>query len=520
MILKPHGNVGLGIIIYKRQAMSSKDEVSSLHLITQSGIPLITIESTEEKRVTNLLQGLALKMKVPLQGWSITQGLRRLDIDKTHVSIKGAEDPDSLLKLIIESKRPAIYVLFDFHHHLKDDHYTQRLLKEFAMKNSGQSMKDIIVLVGHKIELSTGLRRHIGLFELTMPSHQDLEMLVKEEAVNWARKHSGKRVKTDNHTLKRLVDNLRGLNFGDARRLIRKVIWDDGAITEEELPKVTKAKFELMDMAGVLSFEYETSHFSDVGGLKKLKKWVLQREKAFFGEQEAAKLEPPKGLMLVGVQGGGKSLASKAIAGIWGIPLLRLDFGSLYNKYHGETEKNLREALRMAEMMSPCVLWMDEIEKGVATNSNDGGTSRRVLGTLLTWMAENQEPVFVVTTANDITELPPELIRKGRLDEIFFIDLPETEIRADIFEIHLAKRDLNPENFDLTQLALASEGFSGAEIEQAIIASLYRAVTDEVPVNQSILTEEVSGTKPLSVVMSEQLNELRAWARDRTVSAD
>ncbi|PIP78420.1 MAG: ATPase, partial [Gammaproteobacteria bacterium CG22_combo_CG10-13_8_21_14_all_40_8] len=488
--------------------------------IILSGIPLVVIESTEETRVIELLKALALALKMPLQGWTITRGLKRLDTDNTSITMKDAQEPKKLLHLIQENTRPSIYALFDFHVHLENDYYTQRLLKEVAIANSGQSSKSVIVLVGGEIQLPADIRRYVANFELILPNHEDLEKLVKQEAINWARANNGKRVQTDNMTLKRLVDNLRGLNYGDARRLVRKIIWDDGAITAEELPKLNKAKFELMDMAGVLSFEYETSHFSQVGGLNKLKSWVAQREKAFFQDNAAKSLEPPKGLMLVGVQGGGKSLASKAIAGIWGIPLLRLDFGALYNKYHGETEKNLREALKMASMMSPCVLWMDEVEKGVASSDSDGGTSRRVLGTLLTWMSENKEPVFVVATANDISALPPELIRKGRIDEIFFVDLPAEEIRETIFKIHLDKREIDSTLLELSQLAAASDGFSGAEIEQAIIGSIYRSVSNNRPVNQEMLLAELQETRPLSVVMAEQLTELRRWARERTVFAD
>ncbi len=226
--------------------------------------------------------------------------------------------------------------------------------------------------------------------------------------------------------------NLRGLSVEDARKLARGAIIHDGAITEEDLPEVNKAKFALMEMDGVLSYEYDTDSFANVGGLQGLKDWLGKREGAFH-DSPVQGIDSPRGVMLVGVQGGGKSLAAKSVAGLWGLPLLRLDMGAIYNKFFGESERNVREALAMAETMSPCVLWIDEIEKGIAVGDNDGGTSRRVLGTLLTWMAENRSKVFMVATANDIERLPPELIRKGRLDEIFFVDLPSCEVREDIF---------------------------------------------------------------------------------------
>ncbi|MEJ2435950.1 MAG: AAA family ATPase, partial [Pseudolabrys sp.] len=242
------------------------------------------------------------------------------------------------------------------------------------------------------------------------------------------------------------------------RRLARKAIYDDGAITDSDLPEVMKAKYELIGGDGLLTFEYDTQRFADVGGMANAKRWLSLRRAAFHGEAAPPGLEPPRGLMLLGVQGCGKSLLAKAVAGIFAVPLLRLDFGALYDRFYGESEKNLREALRSAEVMSPCVLWADEVEKGIAADTSDGGTSRRVLGTLLTWMAERSAPVFMVATANDISRLPPELIRKGRFDEIFFVDLPDASVRTEILRIHLRKRGLAPGEFDLPALARASEG--------------------------------------------------------------
>src|SRR5262249_21359190 len=217
--------------------------------------------------------------------------------------------------------------------------------------------------------------------------------------------------------------NLAGLTETDARRLAQKAINDDGAISESDIPEVMRAKYELLGREELLSFEYDTVKFADVGGMKRLRHWLELRKSFFLGEDES--LDPPHGVLFLGVQGCGKSLAAKAAAGALGVPLLRLDFGVLYNKYYGETERNLRRALETAEIMSPCVLWMDEIEKGLASNASDDddGLSRRVMGELLTWMSEKRKAVFLVATANDIQRLPPELVRKGRFDEIFFVDL-------------------------------------------------------------------------------------------------
>jgi len=244
---------------------------------------------------------------------------------------------------------------------------------------------------------------------------------------------------------------------------------------------------------------------------------LADRQAAFTGSSAA---DIPKGVLLAGVQGSGKSLAARAVAGLWGLPLLRMDFGALYDKYIGETEKNLREALAMADAMAPCVLWIDEIEKGVAQESADQGVSRRVLGTLLTWMAERKSRVFLVATANNVMQLPPELIRKGRLDELFFVDLPDARVREDIFRIHLGSRELPIERFDLVTLAAASDGFAGAEIEQAVVSAVYSAAARQEEVGLGHVLGALNDTSPLSVVMAERIQALRSWARDRAVMAD
>ena len=309
------------------------------------------------------------------------------------------------------------------------------------------------------------------------------------------------------------------MTFQDARRLARNVIVDDGAITEDDLPEVMRAKYQLLNRDDVLSFEFETAKFSEVGGMRQLKRWLQQREKIFHGQVDRAGIDTPKGLLLLGVQGCGKSLAAKAIAGIWNVPLLRFDFGALYDKYIGESEKNLRQSLTTAEVMAPCVMWIDEIEKGIASG-NDDGTSKRILGSLLTWLAENRANVFIVATANNIDELPPELIRKGRLDEIFFVDLPKRDIRKQIFSIHLAKREVDQHAFDLDRLAAASEGFSGAEIEQAVVSSIYSSFGGDGAITTETVLDEISATRPLSVVMDAQIRKLKQWAESRTVAVD
>ena len=271
---------------------------------------------------------------------------------------------------------------------------------------------------------------------------------------------------------------------------------------------------------GVLHYEYDTAKFGDVGGLDNLKRWLEIRKPAFLDQSEANHLDKPKGIMLIGVQGCGKSLAAKATAGIFNLPLLRLDFAALYNKYHGETERNLRESLKTANVMAPCVLWIDEIEKGIAGRGGETGTSQRVLGTFLTWMADKNSGVFVVATANDISMLPPELIRKGRFDELFFVDLPDKSVREKILDIHLRARSCKPASIDISAVADSAEGFSGAELEQAVVSALYAAHANRADLSTEHLLGEIQRTRPLSVVMSERIDALRQWAQGRTVSSD
>jgi len=316
------------------------------------------------------------------------------------------------------------------------------------------------------------------------------------------------------------VRNLSGLPLQEARGLAQEAIRADGAISAADLPPLNRAKYALLGRSGLLSCEHETARFAEVGGLQRLKQWLEKRRAAFLDDHGIPNLPAPKGVMLLGVQGCGKSLAAKAVAGTWQLPLLHLDLGAVYDKYFGESERNLREALKTAEAMAPCVLWLDEVEKGVATGSDDSGTSRRILGTLLTWMAERNTRVFLVATANDIGALPPELVRKGRLDEIFFVDLPDLAGRRAILAIHLEKRGLAPGSFDLEALAAACAGFSGAEIEQAVVAGLYSEIGGSGRLDDAQLAAEISMTRPLSVVMAERISALRAWAEQRTVPAD
>ncbi|MGD8933837.1 MAG: AAA family ATPase, partial [Gammaproteobacteria bacterium] len=355
-------------------------EQKDLELLIHGHTPILQIETHEEKRALDLLVRIATSHVIPLFQWSVTEGLRRVDID-LGVQRHNAE-PRDVLGHIKSSGVDGIYVLLDFDPYIQEP-VNARYVKEIAMQFEGGKNK--LVFISHKIDMPAGLSKRVAKFELSLPDARALEAMVRDEAGNWHRQ-SGKQVATDQKTLQRLVRNLTGLTFNDARRLTRNVIVDDGAITEDDLPDVMRAKYQLLNRDDVLSFEFETTRFSEVGGMHRLKRWLQQREKVFHGVIEQPGIDTPKGVLLLGVQGCGKSLAAKAIAGIWKVPLLRFDFGALYNKYIGESEKNLRESLQTAEVMAPCVMWIDEIEKGISGGGDDG-TSKRVLGSLLTWLA-------------------------------------------------------------------------------------------------------------------------------------
>lgn len=491
-------------------------DVDDLGLIIDSNVPIVVLETHDEKRALELLTQVAMKKQLGYHCWSITEGMNRLGFGDAFSIGGDAESPVEALNAIKRSNDPSIYALCDFHPFLPGNPEHVRLLKDIALNYP--RLRHTLVLISHEVDIPPELQHYCARFSMTLPNEAQVMAIVREEIAAWSKDNASARVKTDHATLKKLIKNLKGLSRQDVRRLARTVIRDDGAITESDLPEVNKAKFELIDMDGVLSFEYDTEKFSAVGGLENLKQWVKQRQGIFLNTTSQG-VDRPKGVMLLGIQGGGKSLAAKSIAGLWGVPLLRLDMAALYNKYIGETEKNLKKSLRQAELMSPCVLWVDEIEKGLATSNSDDGTSRRILGTMLTWMAEREANVFVVATANDVTQLPPELMRKGRMDEIFFVDLPKQHVREEIFSIHLKKRNFDPDNFVLPELGEKAEGFSGAEIEQAVVAALYGSSARRQPLSTSDIIDQLEATYPLSVVMAENIGQLRAWAADRTVSA-
>ena len=495
------------------------DESRDLELILRSRTPIVVIESQDEARILELLRSMVIGAAqgdyAPLFRWTITDGLQRIDILLQPQLLNSA--PSDVLRHIRAVSKPGIYALLDFHPFIEDPVHV-RLIKDICLRH--REMPRQLVLISHKIRLPSELEPFSARFEMDLPSAEERARIVKRAVNEYGKDHPGRPVKVDPKAHSLLLQNLAGLSHKDTERLARNAVYVDGAITSSDLPDVMQAKYELLNRGGALHYEYDTSRFAEVGGFSRLKTWLAQRRPAFRRDSDVAHLDAPKGILLIGVQGCGKSLAAKATAGIFEVPLLRLDFGAIYDKYHGETERKLRDSLKTADVMSPCVLWIDEIEKGIAGRGGETGTTQRVLGTFLTWMAERQSQVFVVATANDIQALPPELIRKGRFDEIFFVDLPRHDIRMAILAIHLKKRRQSLGDFDVDALAAAMKGYSGAEIEQAVVSALYAAHAKKQRLATQHLREEIKRTRPLSVVMREKIAALRDWASSRTVPCD
>ncbi len=487
-------------------------DLNDLEILLRSDTAIVLIESLEEPRVVDLFARLALRLATPAYRWTATDGLRRVELDEGPE--ERLSEPERLLRWLRNGAGPGLYILLDFHPFL-DAPIHVRLIKEIAQGYA--ALPRTLVLVSHALAIPPEVRHLCTRFELRLPDHSRILALIREEAQAWRHGAPARTVRASREAIDQLSRNLLGVTESDARRLIRNAIRKDGAITGDDVDAVKRAKYELLSPGGIIGFEYDTRSFADIAGLANLKAWIDRRRGPFLDPERAD--DQPKGVLLLGVQGGGKSLAAKAVAGRLGVPLLRLDFGALYDKYIGETEKNLRRALSTADLMAPCVLWIDEIEKGLAAGDGDDGVSRRVLGTLLTWMAERRTRVFLVATANDVSRLPPELIRKGRIDELFFVDLPDAGVRAEIFAIHLTRRGLDPRAFDLERLAEASDGFTGAGIEQAVVSALYTADGGEAAPDTRAILDELGRTRPLSVVMEDQIRALRRWARERTVPA-
>jgi AAA+ superfamily predicted ATPase len=505
--------------------MPSTQQVEALLSLIETKTALLTIETHEEKRVMALFERIANLSQREVWTWSVSRGMRvnhglklsLLDFDKKPVAdANETKELPEALQHVDRSSTPALIVFLDIHPYLSNPVIT-RALKEIALKSETKGQQ--LIFVGHDIQLPDELVPFASRFELEPMTIERVKALFKEE-MGRQKSNQGMDISGCRKTLDSLLRHMVGLPETSVRHLVRLTL-NDGVICTADLARVLSAKQETLGVAELLVFEQKLPAMEDVAGMKALKRWLLLRREPFLHPDDSG-LPAPKGVLLLGVQGAGKSLSAKAIASSWQVPLFRMDFGALFDKYQGESERKLREALKVADAMSPCVLWMDEIEKGLAGGQGDGdtGAGKRMLGTLLTWMAERPSSVFLVATANDIESLPPELMRKGRFDEIFFVDLPSPEVREGIFRIHLQRHRVPFDDAGLQPLVERSEGFSGAEIEAAVVAARYEAHARSQSAKPELVMHELLRTRPLSVTRAEAIATLREWAADRTVSAD
>ena len=494
--------------------MSPTDSRQALSALLAARVGLVVMECDDEARAVGMVRAAASATRRPLFRWSVTDGLTRLD-EPSPPRQWHDSDVVAMLRNIRDSRLIATYVLLDLHPYLTDP-VVVRLLKDIA--TTPLPVRNTVVLVSPRLDVPDDLD-HIALrFPVAFPSPAERAAIVDGVLGSWTTA-TGVAPTVDPQARDLLVERLAGLSYGDATAVARSVVLDDGALVADDLPRAMAAKRDLLAGDGALTYEQDPVSPDDLAGMTRLKAWLATRRPALDGS--APGLRPPRGVLLLGVQGCGKSAAAKAAATLLGAPLLRLDLAAVYDKYVGESERRLREALAAAEALAPCVVWLDEIEKGVATGSGDGdgGASRRLLGSFLTWLAEHRAPVFVVATANDITALPPELVRKGRFDEIFFVDLPDERTRAAILDIHARAHGLALAPDQAGALAAAAPQFSGAELEAAVVAATYRAYARHAPLAADDVLAELRSTRPLATVMDGQVTALRAWAAPRTVPA-
>jgi ATP-dependent 26S proteasome regulatory subunit len=485
---------------------------SELETLIRARYPLIYVVSWEEYRVEDALRVIAAERGKRLHIWTYTRGFCPTSGQRDPAT----RDPIAALEYVATSADQAVFLLKDFHAFINDAGVVRKLRDLTPLlKNSYKSL----IILAPALKLPPDLEKEVTVLDYALPTYEELARLL-DDIILSVRDTPG--VNTD-LTLERREQVLKaaqGLTAMEAENVFAKSL----VLTKTfDVDVVLSEKEQIIRKSGILEYYPSSEAFSGVGGVDLLKEWMQKRTSSFTDRARAFGLPEPRGVLLIGVQGCGKSLSAKAVGAQWRLPLLRLDIGKVFAGLVGASEENMRKALRVAESVAPCVLWLDELEKGLSglqsSGTSDGGTSARVFSTFLTWLQEKTVPVFVVSTANQVEALPPELLRKGRFDEIFFIDLPSRAEREEIFRIHLRKRKRDPEAFDVAHLATATPGFSGAEIEQAVVEGLYEAFDKGVELSTEHVMNAIRATVPLSMTMREKIAYLRDWAATRARQA-
>ncbi len=475
-----------------------------LDIYLRARFTLIVLVTPEEERALETIKEVCKKARRSCLAWDVADGFQTL-VGKE--AAPTARDPLTALEQVDKADGNSLFVFKDLHEFWNDARIKRKLR---SVTQRLKFTKKSLVITTPFSKVPEELKDEVVVVEFPAPQSPDLE-----KVLNRLSQTPGVKVKLTKLGRDKLVQAAVGLTVSQAQRVFAKAIVRDGVLDDQDIDLVTEEKKQVIREIEALEFYATTETPNDVGGLGVLKEWLRLRERAFTQEARDYGLPAPKGIALIGIPGTGKSLTAKMVGGLWRLPLLRLDIGTLFGSLVGESEERARRALRMAETVAPCVVWIDELEKGLAHGGLDSGTSTRVFGTILTWMQEKTAPCFVVATANDISSLPPELLRKGRFDEIFFLDLPTLEERREIFAVHLHKRKRLPQDYDLERLARESEGYVGAEIEQAVIDAMYVGFNEG---KREFSTEDLSNALkrlvPLSVSQREVVQSLRDWLRE------
>lgn len=541
------------------------DGLERLKVLINSSTPIVVMETSEEMRAVSLVRAACAELNMATFEWTIADGLVRSGsnsgapqpsagswshgarVQTRTVLSPTAGEAERLTRALITSdggmvgaaasmyntREPvqalanmesmtmeAVFILKDFHRHM-DDPVVIRRLRDVGQKFSAN--RRTVIITAPELAVPPELTTLVEYFDLPLPDRDRLREIVHDTFTRLSKTYTLK-LQLDSNGVDAIAANLRGLSEEEAERAISQALVRRYALCPDTITDVLEAKKQLLRHSGMLEFIEAADNMANVGGLENLKHWLEQRRGAWEDSAREFGLEAPKGVIILGVQGCGKSLCARAVAGEWKLPLVKFDTSAVYDKYIGETEKRIRKVFQVAEGLAPCVLWIDELEKvfagsGPDSASADAGVASRLLASFLSWMQDRKSAVFVAATCNNVTVLAPELIRKGRFDELFFVDLPKQEERKQIFSIQLAKRKRNPTDFDLEKVATAAKGYSGAEIDAAVQGALYAAYSEKKPLTTQSLIAALGQTVPLSTTRSEEIEALRQWARTRTVAA-
>jgi len=487
----------------------------NLKTLVLAEFPIIYIVSHEEDRVIETINNIALDLNKTIYFWDCINGFSNSD----KKIFEGSSNPIVALSSAEQMKdnENIIFVFKNLHSHLDDKQVIQ------ALKDLGRNItvtRKTCFIISPILKIPIELEKDITVFDYPLPDMQYIKKIF-DGLCDSVSKNPDIVIDFKEDEKEKLLKSCRGLTKIEIENVFSKAIMKNRKLDMNDIDLILSEKKQIIKKSSILEYYDSQENIANVGGLENLKTWISKRTRSFTDEARKFGLPEPKGILLLGVQGCGKSLSAKAISSIWKLPLLRLDMGAIFGKYVGDSESNIRKTIKIAESVAPVILWIDELEKGFSGmgGGDSTGTSSRVFGSLLTWMQEKTKPVFIIATSNDVSALPPELLRKGRFDEIFFVDLPTTQERKDIFRIHLLKRNKDLTKFDLDLLAEKSRGFSGAEIEQAVIAALYDAFDKNREVELNDIVVNIEKSVPLSITMKEKIDWLKNWAKNRAVLA-